>query len=219
MKIRKKLLKRLALVITIGLIISIVAVWWANHHIKSVAQKYLYEKVEDVPAANVGLVLGTVKGLKSGRINPYFQYRIEAAAALFKAGKVKHLIVSGDNHVKGYDEPEDMRLALIAAGVPDSCITLDYAGFRTLDSIIRCWKVFGQTSFIIISQQFHNERALFLARHYGLDATALNAKDVGKSFGRTTNAREYLARVKAVIDLYILNKQPKFLGDAVEIKL
>lgn len=215
----KKLLKRLFIwgIVGVALVLSVIA--WSNKHIEKTAAQNMYAELDSIPANNVGLVLGTSRYVKSGGENLYFKYRIAAAVALFKAGKVKHLLVSGDNHIKEYDEPQDMREALIEQGVPDSCITLDYAGFRTLDSIIRCWKVFGQTRFIVISQPFHNERAIFIGRHYGLDVTAYNAQKVGKSYGLRTNIREYLARVKAVLDIYVLGKDPKFLGEPVEIKL
>lgn len=193
-------------------------IWWSNGHIEKRADGYMYTEIEKVPETQVGLVLGTARLQKGGSVNLYFEYRINAAIALFKAGKVKHLIVSGDNHVATYDEPEDMRKALVEGGVPDSCITLDYAGFRTLDSIIRCWKVFGQTKFIVISQPFHNARAIFIGRHYGLIVTAYNAQEVTKAYGFRIRLREYLARVKAVIDIYLINKQPKFLGEPVNCR-
>ncbi|HYG15360.1 MAG TPA: ElyC/SanA/YdcF family protein [Bacteroidia bacterium] len=215
----KRTLKRLFIIGLTGLVISIAALLWANRHVKQHSAGNIYTHTDSIPATNVGLLLGTVKNQQNGQINLYFKYRIEAAAALFKAGKIKHILVSGDNHVKGYDEPEDMRQALIAAGVPDSCITLDYAGFRTLDSVIRCWKVFGQSKFTIISQNFHNERAVFLARHYGLEVAGYNATDVNQHYGLRTRIREYFARVKAALDVYILNKQPKFLGKKEEIAL
>lgn len=192
---------------------------WANNHVKQQSAGNIYNHTDGIPSNNVGLLLGTVKNQQNGQINLYFKYRIEAAAALFKAGKIKHILVSGDNHTKGYDEPEDMRQALIAAGVPDSCITLDYAGFRTLDSVIRCWKVFGQSKFTIISQHFHNERAVFLARHYGLEVAGYDAADVNQHYGFKTRIREYFARVKATLDVYMLDKQPKFLGKEEEIKM
>ena len=192
-------------------------IWVCNEHINDSSKDYLYNTIDAVPAAKVGLVLGTSKNTKGGSVNLYFKYRIDAAAKLYKAGKVRYLLVSGDNHTKTYDEPEDMKQALIAAGVPDSCIFLDYAGFRTFDSIIRCWKVFGQSQFIVISQPFHNERAIFIGRHYGLWVSAYNAEEVTKSYGLRTHLREYLARVKAVFDVYIFNTKPKFLGEQVEI--
>jgi SanA protein len=215
----KKWLKRIFLYGLIAGALAFILIIFSNSHVEKSAKTNTYNQLDSIPATNVGLVLGTSRYLKGGGENLYFKYRIDAAIELYKSGKVKHLLVSGDNHVKEYDEPQDMREALIEKGIPDSCITLDYAGFRTLDSIIRCWKIFGQTTFIVISQPFHNERAIFIGRHYDLDVTAYNAQKVSAAFGFKTQLREYLARVKAVLDVYILNKEPKFLGEPVEIKL
>lgn len=110
----------------------------------------------------------------------YFTFRMQAAYELFITKKVKYLLLSGDNHIKGYDEPSDMREALIKLGVPDSCIVLDYAGFRTLDSVVRCDEVFGEDSITIVSQEFHNQRALFIANKNNINAIAYNANDVYK---------------------------------------
>lgn len=215
----KKPYKKIFLYFLLFLAVIVAFVTWANLHVEGKAKNHTYNNAADVPAADVALVLGTSRKLINGHNNLYFEYRIKAAVELFKSGKVKHLLVSGDNHIKGYDEPEDMRQALIAAGVPDSCITLDYAGFRTLDSIIRCWKVFGQTNFIVVSQEFHNERAVFLASYYGLNISAYNAQNVDNYYGLRTQIREYFARVKAILDVYVLKKKPKFLGEPVQIKL
>ncbi|MCA6364264.1 MAG: YdcF family protein [Bacteroidetes bacterium] len=182
-------------------------------------QAQIYSEVNAVPAHDVALVLGANPLARTGRTNLYFLYRMEAAAALYKAGKVKHIIVSGDNHIATYDESTAMKLALTSLGVPDSCITLDFAGFRTLDSVVRCKTVFGQSSVIIVSQQFHNERALFIANRRGLSAVAFNAKDVPGAYSRRTQLREYLARVSAVFDVVLLNRQPKFGGPPEPIKL
>ncbi|MFX3625953.1 MAG: SanA/YdcF family protein [bacterium] len=215
----KKWLKRIFIFGVITSVLVFLLIIWSNNHVETKAKQSIYKQIDSIPTTNIGLVLGTSRYVRGGGENLYFKYRIDAAVELFKSGKVKHLLVSGDNHVKEYDEPQDMREALIERGVPDSCITLDYAGFRTLDSIIRCWKVFGQTKFLIISQPFHNERAVFIGRHYNLDVSAYNAQKVSASYGFKTQLREYLARVKAVLDVYILNKKPKFLGEPVEIKL
>jgi SanA protein len=217
-KNRLKKTRKIGIFLLGAFLFIILSVVVSNQYVVNSSKLYLFNSVEQIPQNNVGLVLGTSSGLSNGRPNLYFTYRINAAADLFKAGKVKHLIVSGDNHIKNYNEPEEMRLALIAKGVPDSCITLDYAGFRTLDSVVRCQKVFGQSKFTIISQQFHNQRAVFLARQKGLDAIGYNAKDVHKSLALRTRVREPLARFKAVLDI-LFNKKPKFLGDPVKIKV
>lgn len=177
----------------------------------------LFDVATAVPDQRVGLVLGCTKKLRGGWSNPFFTSRISAAAELFKAGKLKNLIVSGDNHHEGYDEPTDMKDALIAAGIPEDCIYPDYAGFRTLDSIVRAKKVFGRDKITIISQRFHNERAVYLARANGIDAIALNAADVRFEWALKVYLREALARVKAVLDVQVLHTQPKFLGEPVKM--
>lgn len=181
------------------------------------AKDKLYNSVESVPHNKVGLVLGTSPRTPSGDYNYYFEYRIRAAVALFKAGKVDYLLVSGDNRTKEYDEPTWMRDALVARGVPEDRIVLDFAGLRTLDSVVRAKEVFGQDTFTIISQQFHNERALYLADHYGINAVAFNAKDVKiASKWLKIHSRELLARVKLFVDLAV-GKQTRHLGDKIKI--
>ncbi len=193
----------------LALITTLVSFWV----IKNNAKPFIYSNIENLPSNKVGLILGTspYKG------NQYFKNRIDAAVLLFFSGKIKCILVSGDNHTEGYDEPRAMKKLLVARGIPDSCITLDYAGFRTLDSIVRCKEVFGQNEFTIISQEFHNERALFIAEKYKINAIAYNAKDVTGYFGFKIPFRECFARVLCVIDLYILNTRPHFLGEKVNL--
>ena len=175
-----------------------------------------YNHESQIPANRVGLVLGTSKYLRNGNPNLYYRYRIEAAVKLYKSGKVEYLLVSGDNSTKMYDEPTMMKEDLIAKGIPASRIYLDYAGFRTLDSVVRAKEIFGQASFTVVSQQFHNERAIFLAKWFELDVVGLNAKDVGVRYGLKTKVRERFARVKMLIDL-LLGTKPKFGGQPIEI--
>jgi SanA protein len=145
---------------------------------------------------------------------------MEAAAKLYQSGKVRHLLVSGDNHVIGYDEPTDMRDALAAAGVPTNAITRDYAGFRTLDSVVRAQSVFGLTNFTIVTEEFHCPRALWIARQHGLNAVAFAAPDLlSKRWTLRVKAREALARVLCGLDLYVLKRQPKFPGPPEPIAL
>ena len=173
----------------------------------------LFNDLTTIPENKVGLVLGTSKKTGSGSPNVFFVNRIKAAAQLYKAGKIKHILVSGDNRRHDYDEPTDMKLALIAEGVPDSCITLDYAGLRTFDSVVRCYEIFGQKNFTIISQDFQNERALFVANHTPeINAIAYNAKSVSFKYHPKTFVREIGARVRCVLDVYILNTRPHHLG-------
>ena len=181
------------------------------HWINFKTNDLVFNEVDAIPKNKVGLILGTGKYAASGNINLFYKYRVDAAVKLFKAGKIEYILVSGDNSRKDYDEPTDFKLDLIAEGIPEDRIYLDYAGFRTLDSIVRAKEIFGQSSLTIISQKFHNQRAIYIANHIGIAAVGFNAKDVFKS-----HYREYLARPKASLDL-AFNVQPKYLGDPILI--
>ena len=202
---------------TAFVVANLLLILFCNWKIEQTCKTSLYSNLKQVPANKVGLVLGTSKWLRDGRPNLYFKYRIQAAYALYKAGKIKYILVSGDNGFESYNEPREMHNALVKLGVPSEAIVLDYAGFRTLDSVVRCKKVFGQQNVTIISQPFHNKRALYIASNYGMKAIGFNARDVNLYTGFKTQLREKLARVKVFIDLYLINKQPKFLGDKIEI--
>ncbi len=136
---------------------------------------------------------------------------------LYHAGKIQNIVISGDNSQKDYNEPQDMMDALVAAGIPANRIYLDFAGFRTFDSVFRMNVIFGQSSFTIISQEFHNLRAIYIARALGLNASGYNAKDVDAYNGFKTQVREKFARVKVLLDIWV-GKQPKFLGQKIVIK-
>ena len=168
-------------------------------------------RIDAVPRQRAAAVMGCAKTQVNGLNNLYFLRRIDAAAELYKAGKVDCLVVSGDNHVKGYDEPSDMKESLVNAGVPTERIVCDYAGFRTLDTVVRAKKVFGLDSFIIVSQPDHVRRAVFTARGFGCDAYGYAAKDVNGRYSIKTTIREQLAKIAAVADV-ILRRSPKFLG-------
>lgn len=163
-----------------------------------------YYSLDKLPSNDVGLVLGTSKAVLGGKTNLFYKYRMEAAARLYKEGKVKFLILSGNHDSVFYNEPNDMKKSLMRLGVPENVLILDYAGYRTYDSIIRCKEVFNQRKFTIISQPTHNARALFLANNLGLDAVAFAAQDVQS--GYKTYFREYLARPKAILDVYVFDR-------------
>jgi SanA protein len=169
-----------------------------------------------IESKRVALVLGTSKRTAAGTENEYFSRRMKAASELYHAGKVTNILVSGDNRTEYYNEPQDMYNALKELGIPDSSITLDFAGFRTLDSVVRCIKIFGQSRFIIVSQEFHGYRALYIADQYGAEAQVYTAEDPIINNVRVS-IREIIARSLAFIDLHIINKQPKFLGEKEEI--
>ncbi len=165
-----------------------------------------------LPDSGVALVLGTSHRLVNGSPNPFFHNRMATAAELYKEGKIVHFIVSGDNRTKYYNEPIEMQKALIKLGVPAEAITLDYAGLRTLDSIVRCKEIFGQTNITIITQPFHSYRALFISRYYHVEAVALVANEPNQEDALRVYVREYLARTKAILDLYIFKTNPRHLG-------
>jgi len=172
----------------------------------------VYTSSEEIPVKSVGLVLGTSHRLSTGEENPYFTGRIKSAAILYHQKKISHIILSGDNGTVYYNEPLKMKEALLKEGVPNDAITLDYAGFRTLDSVVRCYEIFGQSKFTIITQRFHGYRALFISKFYHLDAVVLTAGDMSFPAAFFTRLREVMARPLAVIDLYIIKRQPHILG-------
>jgi SanA protein len=203
--------------ILILIILSLVSILWANSTINKQTESRMYSDTDSIPENNVGLLLGTSKFLRNGNSNQYFENRISATIQLYKAGKIKNVVISGDNSKKDYNEPEDMKNELIKRGIPEDRIYLDFAGFRTYDSVFRMKEIFGQDRFTIISQEFHNQRAVYIASALKLNAIGFNAKDVNAYNGFKTKIREKFARVKMFIDL-IFEKKPKFLGDKIEIK-
>lgn len=171
----------------------------------------LFDQVSQTPVLPVALVLGTSKYV-AGSLNPYYAYRIVAAADLFHGGKVRGILVSGDNATRNYNEPTTMKKDLINLGVPESYITQDYAGFRTLDSVYRAQKIFGVKYVIIVSQRFHCQRALYIADSIGLNAIGYCAQEASYSESYMVRGREILARALAFVDVNVINKQPKYLG-------
>jgi SanA protein len=201
---------RLGLLAGIGAVVAlIVANWWV---IRSTSSG-IYSDYDAIPSNPVGLVLGTSSRRADGSPNPFFHNRMEAAARLYQLGKIGHIIVSGDNRSRFYNEPMEMKRALIKLGVPDAAITLDYAGLRTLDSVVRSKEIFGQDHITIITQPFHSYRALFISHYYDIEAVALVANEPGDEPAVSVYVREYFARAKAVLDLYVLKTGPRYLGE------
>jgi SanA protein len=208
---RRVLLCCLAVVLVgVGLILyaNMTAIWASKGR--------LFDDVNDLPEVKVGLVFGTTDRFQ-GRENRYFRYRIDAAVEVWNAGKVETFIVSGDNRSEYYNEPQKMKLALIEEGVPADRIVCDYAGLRTLDSVVRAKEIFGVTKVLVISQRFQNERAIYLAQAKGMDAYGYNAQDVELQAGMKTKMREVGARVKMWLDVNFLDTQPLHLGEKIEL--
>jgi len=212
----KKVIKNIFKFFLLLLAVGIIFIAWANYSIRKESNAFVSYRIADIPETKTALLLGTGKNLSNGMPNAYFYNRIQAAIDLYKSGKIQYIIVSGDNSTKDYNEPEDMQLALMKYDIPKERIVLDHAGFRTLDSVIRAKEIFGQNKLVIISQKFHNERAVFLARKNGMEAYGYNANDVNKYAGLKTNLREYLAKTKVYWDL-LFGVQPKFGGEKILI--
>ncbi|VXB73200.1 SanA/YdcF family protein [Maribacter litoralis] len=211
------MLKKILKIFGLLLILLVLIIFACNIIISSTADGKTFTDISSTPKNRVGLVLGTSNKLTNGSPNPYYTYRIDATKALYNAGKIEFILVSGDNGSIYYNEPDTFKKDLVKAGIPEHVIFLDYAGFRTLDSMFRAKFIFGLDDVTVISQKFHNERAIYIAKQKGLNAIGFNAQDVSTSQGLKVQFREYLARVKVFIDM-LLNTQPKFYGTTVEIK-
>ena len=209
-------MKKIGIILFIILLLVIFIIWFANYKIDVASRDKVYDDIEKTPYRKVGLLLGTSKYLANSQENPYFIYRINAATALFNREKIDFILVSGDNRHLSYNEPRDMKSALIKRGIPSDKIYLDYAGLRTLDSVVRADKIFGQQSFTVISQEFHNKRAIYIGESKGLKIIGYNAKEVTGEHSIKTNIREKFARVKVFLDI-LTNKKPKFLGETIRI--
>ena len=209
-KKKKKLLFHLVLGLTIALASLILIVVLCNIIPNTSVSKYIYHDVNDIPYNKYGLLLGTSQTV-NGRENIFFTNRIKAAAALYHKGKITYIIASGATHEKSsYDGSGNMKRALIAQGIPADKILQDPYGYRTLDSVYRTIDVFALKNFTIISQHSHITRALYIARYLNLNAIAFAADDSKNSYASFhSRLREYFAKVKMILDLYILGMKPR----------
>lgn len=176
----------------------------ANIWVYALTNGRTFNKISKIPARETALVLGTSPKMMSGAANPYFIYRMDATALLYHHGKVKKIIVSGEKS-KGYDEPTAMKNYLVyQEGVPEEIITMDPKGYKTHLSVKRCKELYQQERVIIVSQGFHNLRALFFARNLDMDALAFDAQESSKPESYYRNqSREFFARVLAVFQFLV----------------
>ncbi|PIR48036.1 protein SanA [Candidatus Uhrbacteria bacterium CG10_big_fil_rev_8_21_14_0_10_50_16] len=205
----------LPLLIVAGLA-AFLLIGYADFVVNKAAEGHAYTSIAEMPHTKTALLLGTSKYVPDGRDNLFYTYRMNAAVELFEAGKVDYILISGDNGTLQYSEPKMMQTDLLDRGIPSDRIYLDYAGFRTWDSVVRANKVFLENNFVIVSQAFQNQRALYIAQTNGIEAIAYNVQDVSVARSPRIWLRERLARVKVLLDV-LLHTQPKFLGDTIEI--
>ena len=180
--------------------------------ISGLVSLFVLDRARNEVSAGIERRIGDRPGLFT-RINA----RIDAATRVWKAGKLETLIVSGDNRSRYYNEPEKMKQALIERGIPGDRIICDFAGLRTLDSVVRAKETFGAGTILFISQRFQNERAIYLAKANGIEAYGFDARDVESHAGLKTKLREVGARVKMWLDVNFLNTRPRHLGEKVEM--
>lgn len=210
--------RKLGIGLLILTVVFLALLFGVDRYVTNATKGQLYSNIDSIPANRVGLLLGTSKYIRTGVVNPYYQYRIDAAVALYKAGKISYILVSGDNRSISYNEPGTMRKDLLARGIPPDRIYLDYAGVHTFDSILRCRDIFGVDHFTVISQPFHNERALFIANCKDMVAIAYNARDVGGLFGFKVIVREKFSRIKMMLELLVNSRPKDYYGPKVEIR-
>lgn len=211
MKQRKR--SSIRFVLKCSALFALLVFGFSEASVTNAARNRQFTSVEEVPHRRVALLLGTSRYTRTGVPNRFFWNRIDATVELYEHGKIQRIIASGDNRFTTYNEPASMRNALVSRGIPEDAVILDHAGFSTLDSVVRTARVFEQQEIVVVSQSFHNARAIFIARHNGLDAIGYNAGDVPYSDAFGVYVREYFARVKAVIDVYVLGREPRVLGE------
>jgi SanA protein len=209
----------IAFILFLFFVVSIIIFFYISYY----SNPFIYNNLDKIPENKVGLVLGTSPVTSKGDVSLFFVARMNATKELVENNKIKYILVSGDNKTTSYNEPKYMRNYLLKLDIDDGIIISDYAGRRTLDSVIRSSDIFQQDKITIVSQKFHNQRAIFIARKNGIDAIAFNAEypyqnNFENIFVNTwTFMRELLARNLAVID-FLTNKKPTILGTNIEIK-
>lgn len=203
-------------IIGLFILFCILMIIFADFLVIQKTKNKIFTEMEDIPQTKVWLVLGTSKYIADGRRNLFYLYRLEAVKNLYETEKIEYILVSGDNSTRQYNETDTMKRDLIEMWIPENRIYGDYAGFRTLDSVVRAKEIFGQSEYIIVTQMFHLQRALYLAQSKGVEALWYPAQDVPVRLAPRVWIRERLARVKMLIDIFI-GKKPKFWGEVIQI--
>jgi SanA protein len=202
----------------IGAGAGVLLVVLSNRWVINSSDAYIYDTWSLLPETDVGIVLGTSTFTRDGKPNPHFAGRIHAAVELYQIGKIKKIVVSGANPDTTYNEPRKMWQELTKQGIPSADIRMDFAGFRTLDSIVRAQAVFGLSRATIITQRYHAYRAVFIGKKLGMEVVAYAAPGQEPGFDVRLTVREWLARFRVVLDMFLLQTEPKFLGDPVNVE-
>lgn len=197
------------------LLIAVVIIFAINYRINSVSKQHIYKNINGAPESYAALVLGAFVS-KSGRLSGILQDRVEKAVELYKNKKVKRFLLSGDHGRKKYDEVNSMKKYLLEKGIDTADIFLDHAGFDTYSSIVRAIEVFEVNDVIIVSQEFHLPRAVYIARNKGMNACGVMAEDTNYPAIKSLKMREIFANLKAFYEV-LINKKPKFLGNKIPI--
>ena len=207
--------KKIFLTATIGTATIIFAVLAINFHINSKSAKYIYQEMENVPQAKVALVLGAKVG-QDGTLSPIYQDRVQTAFELYESKKVEKILVSGDHGRENYDEVNSVKNYLLEKGVAGEDIFLDYAGFDTYDSLYRAKEIFQVSSLVVVTQNFHLPRAVYIGKSIGLEVSGMSADKHLYFNSKYSELREKFSKIKAFLDVN-LNSKPKFLGEKISI--
>ena len=206
--------------LSVGAITAALLLTLSNRWVINSTDAYVYTDWALMPDNDAAVVLGTSPYVTGGKSSPQFHGRLRAAVELYRLGKIRHIIVSGANPDSTYNEPRAMWRELVKAGIPEKDVTMDFAGFRTLDSVVRAQAIFGLERMTIITQKYHAYRAVFIARKLGISAVAFVAPAAADGrLGARHPPREVLARLRAVLDVVLLDTAPKFLGQPEHIEL
>jgi vancomycin permeability regulator SanA len=214
-RIRRKVVVRILGVLVLG---GILLVWGPSCIMRQSTTRYQFAKVEDIPHQRVALVFGA-RVRNNGTLTPILQDRVDAAVALYKAGTVQKLLMSGDSGKISYNEVAAMQRVAEAEGVPATDISLDYAGFSTYESCYRAKVIFGLTDAVLVTQKYHMSRALFTCRKLGVTAVGYALQDwaLYPDLRIPYTERELLASTKAMGQLYITHGKPTYLGSFVGV--
>ena len=204
----KQLLMLLGALLLLAVLLWVAGNLWVLSH----SAPYIQSNVAHCQSQRIGVVFGTSSWTRTGVRNPHFNARMDTAARLIHSGRVRHLLLSGDNRTRAYNEPRAMWHDLNKRGVAPEQLTMDFAGFSTFDTLARAQDVFQVDKAVLITQRWHLPRAIYIARARGMEVTGCVASAGAVAGEWRLRLRESLARVAALGDLYLWGREPYFLG-------